>query len=311
MSRRWFLFAMLPVGALAVAATPAAGQKPAEPVPANKENIDAALKLTLAAAAEYEFRVGTDEKEKPLELVREPVLKWSNPDRGEVHGNVFVWTREGRPLVVGSLYKWFTPHTHMSHEFLSLAQGPLAAKFHGQEVWKTDESVVRFADVPGAPAPADTEAQRLLQMKQLAKDFSGSKKERDEKTGVIELRLLPQPIHRYAAPKQGVVSGGLFALVHGTDPELFVLIEARGKKDEPVPKAPGESPKKDVDGARWQYAATRMTSSEVRLRHRDKEVWSGEIVPWKDVSSHERAYTSFLFKEIPDFLKDAVAKPKQ
>jgi hypothetical protein len=202
----------------------------------------------------------------------------------------------GAALVVGSLFKWFTPHTHMSHEFLSLAEGPLAAKFHGQEVWKTDESVVRFADVPGAPAPADTEAQRLLQMRQLARDFTGSKKERDEKTGVIELRLLPQPIHRYAAPKQGVVQGGLFAFVHGTDPELFVLIEARGK---------------DVDGARWQYAATRMTSSEVRLRHRDKEVWFGEIVPWKDVSDHTHAYTSFLFKEIPDFLKNAIPNPKK
>jgi hypothetical protein len=306
MTRRWFLLALL-----SVAAAPGLAQKPADPppdTPATQENIEAALRLTLAAAAEYEFRVGTDEK--PLELLREPILKWSNPDRGEIHGNVFVWTREGRPLVVGSLFKWFTPFTHMSHEFLSLAEGPLAAKFHGEEVWKTGESVVRFADLPGAPAPAATEAQRLLQMKQLAKDFAGSKKERDEKTGVIELRLLPQPIHRYAAPKQDVVSGGLFALVHGTDPELFVLIEARGKKDEPVPKAPGESPKKDPASARWQYAATRMTSSEVRLRHRDKEVWSGGIVPWKDVTSHELAYTSFMFKEIPDFLKDAV-KPKK
>jgi hypothetical protein len=288
---RWLLVALL-----SAAAVPGLAQKPADPppdTPANKENIEAALRLTLAAAAEYEFRVGDDEK--PLELQREPILKWSNPDRGEVHGNVFVWTREGRPLAVGSLFKWFTPFTHMSHEFLSLAEGPLAAKFHGKPVWKTDESVVRFADVPNAPAPAATEAQRLLQMKQLAKDFTGSKKERDEKTGAIELRLLPQPVYRYAAPKQGVVAGGLFALVHGTDPELFVLIEARGK---------------DPESARWQYAATRMTSSEVRLRHRDKEVWSGEIVPWKDVTSHERAYTSFLFKEIPDFLTDAV-KPKK
>ena len=48
----------------------------------------------------------------------------------------------------------------------------------------------------------------------------------------------------------------------------------------------------------------------MRLKHADKEVWAGEIVPWKDVSSHERAYTSFTFKEIPDFLKEAVAKPK-
>ena len=294
MSRRWSLVALLSVGSLCATAVGLA-QKPADPTPANPENIEAALRLTLAAAAEYEMRVGNDEKEKPLELLREPVLKWSNPDRGEVHGNVFVWTRDGRPLAVGSLFKWFTPHTHMSHEFLSLAEEPLAAKFHGKEVWKTSESVVRFEDVPGAPAPAATEAQRLLQLKQLAKEFSGSKKERDENTGVIELRLLPQPVHRYAAPKQGIHAGAMFALVHGTDPEVWLLIEARGK---------------DVAGARWQYAVTRMTSSEVRVKHGDKEVWSGEIVPWKEVSSHERAYTSFLFKEVPDFLKDAI-KPKK
>ena len=293
MSRNWSLGALLSLGSLAVAVGTLPGAE--EPAPANPENIAAALKLTLAAAAEYEITVGTDEKEKPLELQREPVLKWSNPDRGEVHGNVFVWTRDGRPLAVGSLYKWFTPHTHMANEFHSFAEGPLVAKFHGKEVWKTHESVVKFADVPKADAPDATDAQRLLQMKQLAKEFSGTKKERDEKTGVIELRLLPQPVYRYAVPKQGVFSGGLFAFVHGTDPELWVLIEARGK---------------DAASARWQFAAIRMTSSELRLKHADKEVWAGEIVPWKEINSHERAYTSFSFKEIPDFLKDAAPKPK-
>src|SRR5687767_161624 len=145
MSRNWSLSALLSLGALAVAVGWVPGAE--EPAPANPENIAAALKLTLAAAAEYEIVVG-DEKEKPLELQREPVLKWSNPDRGEVHGNVFLWTRDGRPLAVGSLFKWFTPFTHMSHEFLSLAEEPLVAKFHGKQVWKTNESVVKFVDVP-------------------------------------------------------------------------------------------------------------------------------------------------------------------
>lgn len=291
MSRRWFLLMLVPISSLAVAALGFA-QKPDE-TPANKENIEAALKLTRAAAKEYEIRVGSDEKAKPLELLSEPVLQWSNPDRGEIHGNVFVWTRDGRPLVVGSLFKWFTPFTHMSHEFQSLAEEPLAAKFHAEPVWKTNGAGLRFIDVPGAPAPAAGEAQRLLQMKQLAKDFAGWKKERDGITG--ELRLLSQPIHRYSAPKQEIQSGGLFAFVQGTDPEIFLLIEARGE---------------DATKARWQYAVTRMTGAEVRLKHRDKEVWAGETVPWKDVNDHEHVYTSFLFKEIPDFLKDAIPKPR-
>ncbi len=250
----------------------------------------------MAAAAEYEIRVGSDEKEKPLDLKREPVLKWSNPVVGEVHGNVFLWTRDGRPLVVGSLFKWFSPQKHMAHEFHSFAEEPLSAKFHGDPVWKTTEAGLRFVDIPRAPAPADNESQRLSQLKQLAKAFSGVEKFRKDPNN-IELRLLPQPIHRYAAPKQGIVNGGLFAFVQGTDPEIFLLIEARGK---------------DVATARWQFAATRMASMpELRLRHQDKQIWEAEPLLSKEIfETHKLVYTTFRFKEIPDFLIDAVAKPK-
>jgi hypothetical protein len=291
MSRTRYLVALVTVGPLVAAV----GHVPAaDPPPANKENIEAALKLTLPAAAEYEIRVGNDEKEKPLELQREPVLKWSNPDRGEVHGNVFLWTRDGRPLVVGSLLKWFSPHTHMSHEFMSLAEEPLVAKFHDKQVWKTDESGVTFADVPKADAPAADEAKRLLQMKQLAKDFSGDKKERED-VNSTELRLLPQPVYRYSAPKQGVVGGGLFVLVHGTDPEIWVLLEARGK---------------DAASARWQYAAARMNSVEMKLRHRGEKVWSAETLSKAAIYNHRHAYTSFMFQQIPDFLKEPAPAPR-
>jgi hypothetical protein len=132
-----------------------------------------------------------------------------------------------------------------------------------------------------------------LQLSRLAKDFAGSKKEREGEQE--ELRLLPQPIHRYATPKEGILNGALFAFVQGTDPELFLLIEARGAT---------------AARARWQFAATRMNSVEVRLRHRGREVWAADILPWGKVYDHKNVYTSFMFKEIPDFLKDTRAKPK-
>jgi hypothetical protein len=286
MTRNGLLLTLLSLAAL-VCAAPGADEPSA-----SKENIAAALKLTLAAATEYEIRVG-GEKEPPLDLKKEPVLQWSNPDRGEVHGNVFVWTRDGRPLVVASLFKWFNPHTHMSHEFLSLVEQPLVATFHGKEVWKAGDSGLRFSDVPKAPVPAAADSQRLLQMKQLAKEFTGTKKDRED-ANAVELRLLPQPVYQYAAPKQEVLSGGLFALVHGTDPEIWLLVEARGK---------------DAANARWRFAVARMSSSELRVRHQDKHVWAADTLAWKDAYDHGRAYTSFLFKEIPDFLKEAV-KPK-
>src|SRR6185295_3091181 len=111
----------------------------------------------------------------------------------------------------------------MTHEFQSLAEGPLTAKFHDKQVWKTGEAGVKFADLPGAPAPAAIDAERLLQVKQLAKEFTGDKKEKAD-AAPTELRLLPQPVYRYSLPQQGILPGGLFALVHGTDPEIWVLI---------------------------------------------------------------------------------------
>jgi hypothetical protein len=292
MIRHCILIVLLPTGSLMTVVSDSRAQNPGK-MPANPENIQAALKLTLAAAAEYEIRVG--DNDKPLELLREPVLKWSNPEVGEVHGNVFLWTRDGRPLVVGCLFKRFSPDTMMAHEFHSLADEPLSASFHGDPMWKTSEAGLRFMDVPKAPAPAANETQRLSQLKQLAKEFSGTGNY-GKKVGDVELRLLPQPIHRYAAPKQGVITGGLFGFVRGTDPEIFLLIEARGR---------------DAASARWQFAAARMHSTaELRLRHQNQPVWEAEHIPAREVfERHERVYTTFRFREIPDFLKDP-AKPK-
>lgn len=264
-------------------------QEPAGP-PVNREQIDAALKLTQAAAREYDITIAGDDR--PVELKAEPILRWSNPAVGEIHGNVFLWTRRSRPMVVGSLYKWFTPHTHMSHEFQSLAENPIAAKFHGAEVWKTSEAGLKFAPVPKAPAPAPTATSRLVQLKQLARNFSATKKEHDGSQG--ELRLLTQPIYRYAAPTEGVQDGALFTFVQGTDPELFLVVEARGELG---------------NDASWQFGATRMNSVELRLRYREADVWAVEAMPWHDIYSHRQIYTSFVFKEIPEFLGDAASKP--
>lgn len=290
MRRRWLLVALVAVGSLALAGAAGRAQDPAEK-PANPENIETALRLAQAAATEYEIRPTGDDK--PLELLREPVLRWSNPVVGEIHGNVYLWVRDGRPMAIASLHKWFSPKTHFEHEFQSLAEGPLTAKFHGAAAWETDGPGLKFADLPDAAAPAATEAQRLFQMKQLVKEFAVTKKAFG---GVeSELRLLTQPVHRYAVPKKGVVDGALFAFVQGTDPDLLLLIEARGDS---------------AAAARWQYAVARMTAAEVRLRHKDREVWKADFVRWDDVYDHKHAYTNFVFKEVPDFLKDALAKPK-
>ncbi len=192
---RLAVLALLTSAAIARSQQPAAPavapatESPATETPVNKELIEAAHKLTTEGAAKYNF---TLEDGSQAKMLPEPVLRWSNPSVGEIHGNVFLWTADDRPAVVGSFYKWFTPHTHLTHEFHSLAEQPLVAKTGERQVWAASSAGVKFAPLPGAPAPAASAAQRLLQMKRLARDFAATKHERDGARQ--ELRLLPQPI---------------------------------------------------------------------------------------------------------------------
>ncbi len=268
------------VAALGLLAAAASAQGPTaeEPAaPVNKALIDAALKLTQSEAAKYSFTLGDAAKSIPT-LRKDPVLKWFNPTVGEIHGNVFLWTVNERPVAVGSLFKWFSPHTHMSHEFHSLAEVSLAARYGEREVWRTSKAGVSFSPFPDAPQPAATATRRFLQMRELAKGFSATKTERDGNQ--TELRLLPQPAYRYAAAQEKIIDGGLFVLVQGTDPEVFILLEARG----------------DADKSQWMFAPARMNSVAFSVRYRDKAIWSVEIMPSREYTSHAEPYTTYMFK---------------
>lgn len=245
-----------------------------------KQQIATALKLTTEAAKQYVIKVG-DANGPLAKQVPEPILRWSNPAAGEVHGHVFLWTLQDRPVLVGSLFKWFSPHTHSSHEFHSLWELPLDVAYEGKQLWKTREGGIKFMPLEDAPRPAATAAQRLLQMRGFAREFAATKRERNDSQQ--QLRLLPQPIHRYATGDDGIVDGGMFVFVQGTDPEVFVLLEARS----------------DGDSVRWYFAAARMNSVGFQLRYKDREVWRAEIMPWRDISEHSKPYTTFMHKVAP------------
>ncbi|MAG94065.1 MAG: hypothetical protein CMJ48_09980 [Planctomycetaceae bacterium] len=44
-----------------------------------------------------------------------------------------------------------------------------------------------------------------------------------------QLRRLSQPIYRYESDNANLLDGAMFAFVQGTDPEVFLLLEARSK----------------------------------------------------------------------------------
>ncbi len=221
------------------------------------------------------FAEGT--KREKLELSPEPVLRWSNPAAGRVYGSVFVWTAGGRPVAVASFYRWFSPYTQRTAEFASLSPLALSAERLHRKQWSPPAAEVTFRPIPGAAAPIESAQKRLAQMRGLAREFVPELVDRRVVAEGTEqqLRLLDQPVYKYGAG--GLLEGGLFAFVVGTDPEVFLVIEARE----------GE------EGRGWHYALARMNRDAMRVRHRDREVWSVPHLetPWSDGTSPYLLFT--------------------
>ncbi len=109
--------------------------------------------------------------------------------------------------------------------------------------------------IEGAPAPAETAVQRLAQMRKIAKDFEAA----DDFEGKSrwELRLFATPLQRYGKPNTDILDGALFAFAHGTDPEVFLMLEARSSSGE----------------YRWHYGLAPMTAYALRASYKGKAVW--------------------------------------
>ncbi|MDA1055421.1 MAG: hypothetical protein O3C40_33905 [Planctomycetota bacterium] len=234
-----------------------------------------ALKINTGAAKSYVFGLAGEPRR---ELVFHPasLLRWSNPLAGEVYGDVFIWTHQGRPEVIGSMHQWYSPFTHGSHEFHSLATGPISGTRDGDPVWTSEQPGIQLRRVPDQQSVAGSPVVRLTQMRAISRHFTGQKTDRE---GVSrELRLLPQPIYRYASDNsQAVLDGALFVFVQGTDPEILLLVEAR-----PV-----------GDLWEWQYGLARLNSVQFVAKYQDREVWRVETWPWSKVKSGQEPYTNF------------------
>jgi hypothetical protein len=252
----------------------------ADPPPDEKARAEEFRAFAKREASAYTLRLeGSD---RPLALQSEPVLKWSNPVIGTIYGDVFIWTHQGRPEAVASIYKFYSPLTHRANEFHSLSVGKLTAERNGIMVWTPSRPGLELKPISGAAPPADSASGRLRQMRALAQEFTGRQTNRE---GVDrDMRLLAQPIYRYENTKGDLIDGGLFVFVLGTDPEAFLLIEAH--------RSSSGSPE-------WRFGATRMNSINLRINHRDREVWNVPVIPWSQVWDSGEPYTVFRYELAP------------
>jgi hypothetical protein len=192
----------------------------------------------------------------------QPALSWSNPSRQTAAGAMFLWTESGRPQVALCLYP--DGDQVIDLEFQSLSQNPLTADSDDQTLWAPSESGVRWEPIESSRPPGQTPAQRLRQMRVLAREFSARLVPPNKNP--IELRLLETPVYRYELAegirKTGdeLIDGSVFTFVQGTDPEVLLLLEAY----------------EEAGQAKWRFALARMSMVPTQVSRDAAVIWETE-----------------------------------
>lgn len=238
------------------------------------------LKYYQHVADGYDIRLASA-PDKKLKVTPKPVMSYSHPSGIEgTHGAIFLWTRLGCPQVVASVWSHdINDGTRtVMHEFHSLARGPLVPLLIGRERW-SPASGIEAEPIPGAPAPRDSAALRLAQMRSLAQEFTGFSSLDIEP---VRLRTLRQPLFRYESEDPDVLDGALFGMFNEWDPEIMLLIEARKADEEFV----------------WHFAAARFNACPMRLLHEETEVWRIDLAPVNIPAIGDRKSTFFAVHHV-------------
>src|SRR5581483_3887311 len=107
----------------------------------------AAIEKFKEAAQKYDIRL-EDVGRSKLMLLPKPLQHWDNPARTSEDGAVFIWLKDGRPEVIGSIFTYKITNVRTKHEFQSLAAVPLVARFDDRVVWKPRTAGVTFRAIP-------------------------------------------------------------------------------------------------------------------------------------------------------------------
>ncbi len=218
--------------------------------------------LAVCQSQAEQYAIGPMNAARPrFQRVKEPIFRHATPARGNDIGAVYLWVdAEQRPMVVSDIFAWSfnnEPQRQIVHECHSLASEPLDVLLDGQHKWKPKRGGLKWEPVSDAPTPLASKSQRIRQARELAQKFSAHTI--DMQGGRWELRVLPQPVYQYEVMKdQSRETGAMFAVCQGTDPELWLLLEARSMNGK-------ES---------WFYACASFTDYVLNVQCDGKEVWS-------------------------------------
>jgi hypothetical protein len=256
-----------------------AQEPPAPDAKTSAEQAEESQKAAAAEVARFAFSFA-DNRERKLKLHEAPILRYTNPLRGDVHSALYLWTHDGRPQVVASVSNWYTPRPYRGLAATSLSLEKLVGTRDGREIWLPKGPGIELRPVPDAPPAADSADKRLRQMGALAREFSAEFKREARYNEGGKLRLMTKPLYRYESTASDIQDGALYAFADGTSPQLNLLIEAR---------------KTSAGTFRWEYAFAPNNSAQYQAFHKDREVWSLPQLapPWPNSKNPLNTYTVF------------------
>ncbi|NQT13049.1 MAG: hypothetical protein HQ582_09895 [Planctomycetes bacterium] len=223
-----------------------------------------------------------------VKLLPGPLYRFSDQPRRIPDATLWGWGTEGRPVALHSIQFYRRPgRPNWFQCLVSFSEGLVEAQWPDGPRWSADKPGLLLRALPDAPAAADKQFGRLLQMKSVARRFSVTIFDNsfDVRNTQEEMRLLSQPICRYSHADSGLQDGAFFALVdNGASPDLMLVIELHGK---------------ELSDSVWKYALVRMTTEPLSVRLDQKQVWS---VPKVHVRGYQTPTTFdswMFFIEVP------------
>jgi hypothetical protein len=247
--------------------------QPAVPASLLGEPVEpSAARLSFMKQSVRDYQLGpANDPEIVYRLSAEPVLRFSNPVGRAQDGSIFLWMdKQGRPVVAAQVS--LNLKGNWVHEMSSLSPQPLTGKLKGGRLWTPTKAGVEFRPLVGAPVPAQTAVGRRAQMRAICDEFLVE--DNFERKSWQELRPLSKPLVRYSQTGTELMDGALFAYVLTTDPEAYLILEARQGKD----------------GRAWHYAFAAATFYPVKASRK------GDVVFERNIERAEGGPTQPLYQ---------------
>jgi hypothetical protein len=237
-------------------------------------------------AEAVEVQVAGSERLPAARFVSEPLFRYSDEPRRIVDATLWCFEQDGRPAALLKIEKYATAPRNQPWLYClaSLSTELIRADWSDGRQFVARKPGLTLRALPDAPRPADSPAARLSQMKQIARRFTATIVQDAKRNQRDAMRLLPQPIYRYASPQQAVVDGAVFGLTAtGTNPDLLLAIELHDKP---------------AGAAAWHYGLAGMTSGGLTVRLDDAEVWTAPFT-----AGQQAPFDTWLWFRVADPLE--------